>query len=237
MLADTYASLAFLDSQQALIQAAEKFTSNLGFERFAVSVVLDHIDAPTQFIMLNNAPPAYRPLSLDQLRGKRCPVSQHCKTRSTPIVWDRSTYVEAELDCMWEEQAPHGYGTGISLALHLPSGRHFFVGVDRTESLPDNPKWVTDVAAKLNLFASCAQEAAFSLLTPRAGTQLHPRLTPRELEALRWTIEGKTAWEVAHILKISEQTAARHLFNATRKLACANKHHAAAKALKLGLIY
>lgn len=61
-------------------------------------------------------------------------------------------------------------------------------------------------------------------------------LTPRELEALRWTMEGKTAWEVGEILGIAEQTAVRHLTNATRKLDCVHKHHAVVKALRLGLI-
>jgi DNA-binding CsgD family transcriptional regulator len=63
-----------------------------------------------------------------------------------------------------------------------------------------------------------------------------PLLTPRELECLRWTMSGKTAWEVARILGISEQTAARHLSRAIRKLDCVNKHQAVLKALKLGLI-
>lgn len=67
-------------------------------------------------------------------------------------------------------------------------------------------------------------------------TTTHSPLTPRELECLRWTFTGKTAWEVAHILGISEATAARHLNSATRKLDCVNKHQAVLKALRLGLI-
>jgi DNA-binding CsgD family transcriptional regulator len=62
------------------------------------------------------------------------------------------------------------------------------------------------------------------------------QLTPRELECLQWTMQGKTAWEVGKILGISEQTAARHLNNATRKLDCTSKHQAVLKALRLGLI-
>jgi DNA-binding CsgD family transcriptional regulator len=61
-------------------------------------------------------------------------------------------------------------------------------------------------------------------------------LTERELEALRWTMEGKTAWEVGSILGISEQTAVRHLSNATRKLGCVHKHHAVVTAMRLGLL-
>jgi hypothetical protein len=49
-------------------------------------------------------------------------------------------------------------------------------------------------------------------------------------------MEGKTAWEVGSILGISEQTAVRHLSNATHKLDCVNKHHAVVKALRVRLI-
>jgi DNA-binding CsgD family transcriptional regulator len=63
-----------------------------------------------------------------------------------------------------------------------------------------------------------------------------PALTPRELECLRWTMAGKTAWEVGAVLGISERTAVLHINNAMHKLACVNKHQAVLKALRLGLI-
>lgn len=74
------------------------------------------------------------------------------------------------------------------------------------------------------------------ILVPASNDPPPASLTRRELEALRWTMEGKTAWEVGKILGIAEQTAVRHLFNATRKLECVNKHQAVLKALRLGLI-
>lgn len=89
----------------------------------------------------------------------------------------------------------------------------------------------------LQLFICHAQESGFRILMPDVGDAAQAySLSPRELESLRWTMEGKTAWEVGHILGISEQTAARHLCNAARKLDCTSKHHAVVKALKLGLI-
>ena len=74
------------------------------------------------------------------------------------------------------------------------------------------------------------------ILLPPAQQPERPALTPRELEALRWTVEGKTAWEVGSVLGISERTAVWHVNNAMHKLGCATKHQAALKALRLGLI-
>ena len=63
-----------------------------------------------------------------------------------------------------------------------------------------------------------------------------PALTARETECLRWTAEGKTAWEVGRILQISERTANWHLQAASHKLGCANKIQAVVKAIRIGLL-
>jgi len=139
---------------------------------------------------------------------------------------------------MWEEQARFGYRTGIALALHLPEGRHFMLGMDRAEPLPSNPGELTRLVADLQLFAVYAQDAAWRVVMPRdpsANNNL-ARLTPRELECLRWTMDGKTAWEVGGILNITERTAVLHLNNAMHKLGCTTKHQAVLKALRMGLI-
>ncbi len=61
-------------------------------------------------------------------------------------------------------------------------------------------------------------------------------LTDREVEILRWTADGKTAWEIGSILNISERTVNFHLQNAMGKFGVHNKTHAAAKAVSYGLL-
>ena len=68
------------------------------------------------------------------------------------------------------------------------------------------------------------------------GVPQRPALTPREIEVLRWTMEGKTMWEVAAIIEISERTANLHLQIAMKKLEAANKHAAVLKALRVGIL-
>ena len=77
---------------------------------------------------------------------------------------------------------------------------------------------------------------AVRVMPPPSPESDTPDLTPRELECLRWTMEGKTAWELGRILGISEQTAVRHVNNAAHKLDAVNKHHAVVKALRFGLL-
>jgi len=212
------------------------FTKRLGFDTVSATVVIDHMLTDSEFITVDNAPDAYKAYYRNRENGKRDPVTQHCKRKSVPIIWTQETYVSQGLGEKWEEQAQFGYRNGIALALHLPDGRHFMLGVERDKAMSRNAAELTRVVADLQLFAVHAQEAAWRILTTPSPDPGIPALTPRELESLRWTMDGKTAWEVGSMLGISERTAALHINNATHKLGCANKHQAVLKALRLGMI-
>jgi DNA-binding CsgD family transcriptional regulator len=216
--------------------AVLRFTRQLGFETVSAMTVIDHSVGDSEFITVDNTPPGYAETFHDMAGGRRDPVMQHCKRHSVPIVWDQRTYVDQGLGELWEEQARFGYRTGVAVALHLPEGRHFLLGVDRDQALPRERAALTRIVADLQLFAVHAQDSALRLLLPKTLRPERPALTPRELEALRWTMDGKTAWEVGTILGISERTAVHHVNNAMHKLGCATKHQAVLKALRLGLI-
>ena len=62
----------------------------------------------------------------------------------------------------------------------------------------------------------------------------HITLSPRERECLLWTIEGKTAEDIAQILCVSSSTINYHLSNVIRKYGACNKHHAAIIAMRNG---
>ena len=213
-----------------------RFTKQLGFDTVAAVTVVDHPVSDTEFIAIDNAPEAYRDAMQDPHNGQLDPVMQHCKRHSVPIIWDQSTYLTAGRIEKWEAQAQFGYRTGICLALHMPEGRHFVLGVDRDQALPKDRSEVTRIVADLQLFAVHAQDTAMRVLVPERLQPERPKLSPRELDSLRWTMEGKTAWEVGAILGITERTAVLHLNNAMRKLGSVNKHQAVLKALRLGLI-
>lgn len=213
------------------------FARTLGFDFVSAMTVVDHGLSRSDFFVVSNTPDAYAQAADDPAMARRDPVMQHCKRQTVPIVWNQDTYVEQGEGAMWEHMARFGYHTGIALALHLPEGRHFQLGVDRDQALPADARELQRLVADLQLFAVHAQEAAMRLFLPEVLQQERPALTPRELEALRWTMEGKTAWEVGTILGISERTAVLHVNNAMHKLGCVNKHQAVLKALRLGLIH
>ncbi len=213
-----------------------RFTQQLGFETVSAVTMIDRGRGRYELITVDNTPTNYVEPYSDKGSGRRDPVLQHCKRQTVPIIWNQDTYVANGVGDLWEQQAQYGYRTGIAMALHLPEGKHFLLGVDRDRALPSDPNELQRLVADLQLFAVHAQEAAMRLLVPPELQPERPALTPRELEVLRWTMDGKTAWEVGAVLGISERTAVLHINNAMHKLKCVNKHQAVLKALRLGLI-
>jgi LuxR family transcriptional regulator, transcriptional regulator of spore coat protein len=61
-------------------------------------------------------------------------------------------------------------------------------------------------------------------------------LTGRELQCLAWVSRGKTSWEIAKILGLSERTVNFHLHNACRKLNVYTRGACVARAMQMGLL-
>ncbi len=61
-------------------------------------------------------------------------------------------------------------------------------------------------------------------------------LTARELECLKWAAEGLTTDQIADRVMISAATVNYHFNKIVVKLDAANRHHAAIKAVRMGLI-
>ena len=213
-----------------------RFAQQLGFETVTAVVAVERPDTQPEFVAVHNTPLAFEQGFEDMSMARRDPVMQHCRRQTVPIIWNQKTYLEKGVIDLWDIQAQFGYRNGIAMSLHLPEGRHFTLGVDRSQQLPTDQIELTRMVADLQLFAVHAQDTAMRVLVSEAMQPERPALTPRELDVLRWTMDGKTAWETAVLLGIAERTTVQHLQNAMKKLNCNSKHQAVLKALRLGLI-
>lgn len=236
MLPVGFTSVLEVGSRDDLLREMVRFSQNLGFNTVSAMAVKDFGVGRSEFVSLDNAPAGFATVAQNVDSIRRDPVMQHCRRNTVPIIWDQDTYTSQGLGEIWEEQARFGYHTGIAMALHLPEGQHFAFGAERDQPLPSDGGQLSRLVADLQLFAVHAQDAAMRLLSPVAPHVDRPVLTRRELEALRWTMEGKTAWEVGAILGITERTAVLHVNNAMHKLGCSSKHQAVLRALRMGLI-
>jgi DNA-binding CsgD family transcriptional regulator len=193
-------------------------------------------DPDVKITSLGNTPEGYLAVAKDLGEARRDPVMAKLMTQPVPVVYDQRTYAAAGAGEVWEAQAPYGYKTGIAVKLHLPGNKHFLLGVDREEALPEPGVGLMQMIGGLQLLAAHALTAADNLLSPKIDKKDMPKLTRRELDVLSWTSQGKTAWEVSVILGMSEKTVNFHLGNAMRKLGVSSKHQAVLKCVAAGLL-
>ena len=236
MLQGDYQSVLEATNLEQFRLVVIRFAQQLGFDKVSAMVAVDHVGSESEFVAIHNTPLAFQQTFENVNLGKRDPVSQHCRRNTVPIIWGQDTYLRGDAIEMWEHQALYGYCNGIAMALHLPEGRHFLLGVDRDQALPKDTHELQRIVADLQLFAVHAQDTALRVLVSEGSRPELPALTPRELEVLRWTMEGKVTHEISALLGIGDRTTVFHLQNAMLKLNCNSKHVAVVKALRLGLI-
>ncbi len=61
----------------------------------------------------------------------------------------------------------------------------------------------------------------------------HSELSPREKEVLGWLKRGKTSWDIARILNISERTVNYHVNNILQKLGVCSRLQAVSEAANM----
>lgn len=92
-----------------------------------------------------------------------------------------------------------------------------------------------DAGFVAGLVAPTLFDQADNLAPPQERTVGQNPLTPRELECLIWSADGKTSWEISEILEVSERTVNAHLGRAIRKLGVVSRTQAVAEAIRRGL--
>lgn len=214
------------------------FAQRLDFAMVSAVLINGGINSPNfQGRSISNTPEPFIEISRSLDTARRDPVMQCLMRQDLPFIYDQRTYAEAGAGDLWEMQAPYGYSTGIAVAMHLSKDKYFLLGVDRPSKLPRKDEALTALLDNVQTLAVHAQAAAQrligdDLLSPRPK----PKLTPQELECLRWSMDGRSAWHVAQLMNISPRTVNFHIQSSLKKLGVATKMQAVITCLELGLI-
>ena len=165
------------------------------------------------------------------------PLLHRCWTECTTVYWDNLNYTSPREGLndkrILEAAQTNGLTAGISVPVHFSGAEVSILSFagrieNRIGGLLD---LFTD--SSLHVFAQRAHTAQRRIRLVERDTKT---LTPRELECLRWIACGKTSWETAKILGVSESTVIFHLRNSTTKLGATNRPQAVAKALMCSLL-
>lgn len=214
------------------------FANDLDFGLVVGVMAIEHRGpgARTEYVAVGNTPDEFLEIQRNNDYARRDPVHQRLGNLTKPLIYDQSFYVEAGAGELWEMYAPFGYRTGVAVGVQMPGYRRLLLGVDREEPLPKDPVRLNRMIADLQLLAVHAQEAAGRLLLPKRASQPEVKLPARQLEILKLTMEGKSAWVVGSLLGISENTVNYHMKQLFKQLDVSTKHQAVLKAMELGLL-
>jgi len=126
------------------------------------------------------------------------------------------------------DAADSGMRDGLIVPVHGPGGEFAVLSLSHDETPQQAKTNVESDDAMIHLFALRFHSLARTMLNP-VEPEAPVELTSREIDVLFWTAEGKSSWDIAQILAISEATVNFHIKSAKEKLGVYNKTHAVAK--------
>ncbi|WP_338844958.1 autoinducer binding domain-containing protein [Massilia sp. W12] len=231
---DQFQALLEKRSEQELFDEAAAIAKSMGFEYCAYGIRMPVPISRPAVAMFNN-------YSLDwqqcyQERGflEIDPTVQHGLRSVLPLLWSSET-VENSPE-FWEEARAHGLHFGWAQAARDAAGAVGMLTLARGNDDVSSQEFDAN-KYKMAWLAQVVHVGMSGLLTPKMAPESGVLLTSREREVLRWTAEGKTAYEVGQILAVSERTVNFHINNVVAKLGASNKIQAAVKAASLGLLF
>lgn len=155
--------------------------------------------------------------------------------RILPTDWADFAEQGGALRQFFGEASEFGLGRkGMSFPVHGHGGDRalFSVSADFSER-----EWRWARRTALRQFPVIAAHLHDAVLRTEGALRAQPHLSPRELECLQWTSEGKTVWECGMILGLSPHTVRCYLESARYKLEASSNTHAVSIALRSGLLF
>lgn len=119
--------------------------------------------------------------------------------------------------------------SAITIPIHTATGRHYGILITlKTHDLAQLP--IDNIRNSLD---QVFEKFDSLIISP----QQMPVISPRELEVIKWSAEGKTSIETAVILGLSEHTINSYTTKILQKLQVVNRAQMVAKAIRMGLIH
>lgn len=233
MQEDCFDALASMKTEQDLFDQMAKMAQSLGFEYCAYGVRMPVPISQPKVAIFNNYPGEWQKCYRERNYLQIDPTVQHALRSNIPLIWSPEVFAPAPE--MWEEARGHGLHAGWAQASRDGSGSVGLLTLARGDT-PISAAELRANQARMSWLAQYGHAAMAQVLAPKLAPELAASLTLREREILKWTAEGKTCFEVAQILSISERTVNFHVTNVMAKLGCTNKTQAAVKAAALGLL-
>jgi len=155
-----------------------------------------------------------------------------------PVLWEElesSPAMTRRGRKMLQEARSFGLRSGVTMPIHGPGNGYTVFGASFDRSEKDVASQWHEIRSALQLAVLGAHDGAL-MLWRTASDELGVHLTDRERDCVLWTARGKTTFECATILGLSEDTVRFYLRAVMDKMGVHSKHHAVVKAITMNLI-
>ncbi len=226
-------ALLHIQSENELFEQITKIAKDMGFEYCAYGIQMAiPISRPT-VALFNNYSMEWQECYNERGYLAVDPTVQHGLKNTLPIVWSHQVFESSPE--LWEDARAHGLHFGWAQSSRDTSGAVGMLTLARSvEQLSQSELYANK--ARMAWLTQFAHAGMARLLVPKHVPETLILMTAREKEVLRWTAEGKTAYEIGQILAVSERTVNFHINNVVAKLDASNKTQAAVKAAALGML-
>jgi LuxR family transcriptional regulator, quorum-sensing system regulator CciR len=222
-----------LKTEEALAEALADIASDLGFRYFALTHHVD-IRRSSAAIRIHNYPEGWAEWFDEQALGATDPVHRASNITSVGFAWSALGEMIALtpddrriLDLARKE----GIGDGFTVPAHVPGEAH---GSCSFASAPGEP-FAQEHLPLLQLVGAFAFEAARRMRRMQVSSA-PIQLTDRQRECVMWAARGKSDWEIAQVLGLSEATVGEHLRHAFERYDVGKRTMVAVHALFDGTI-
>ncbi|MBY0431766.1 MAG: LuxR family transcriptional regulator, partial [Rhodospirillales bacterium] len=218
-IGDYVSNLKEMADLGGLRQVFASEAERIGFNRFAY--VGMHLpgkgnDAP---VIVSTFPEAWTDHYIEKRYQHIDPVFLGAHRSLLPVTWNDLTARDLSRPqrAVIDEAKEFGLLHGLTIPVHGHGGEFGLISMTSDCSQEAFDSILREDLHTLHLMAIHYHDAVGRTCTANAPVQ-ERQLTGREVECLVWTSQGKTAWEISAILKISERTVKFHLQNAAQKL-------------------
>ena len=232
-----FESLLACNTVEELHACATGIAHKLGFEHFLYGVQINtSLTRPYRFI-LSCYPEEWRIHYDKEGYANIDPTVSHCVRTSIPIIWKNEVFKGRKEARVRSEAKDCGLVSGASFPVHGARGESAMLSLATSRDSREAQKDILGTMGKAQLLSCYLHEAVQRIVLSKGPVALKSvNLTDREKECLLWAAEGKTGWEIANIVNISERTVTFHLQNAAHKMGVVNRQQAISRALSMGLI-
>jgi DNA-binding CsgD family transcriptional regulator len=236
---DLIESLEKSETVEDIHSICSSLCNHFGFDRFQYGARIPTSFVKPYYIFISSYQNEWRERYLSKGYMTLDPAVIYCASHSTPFPWDRIKKLETENDSVRQfmgEASEFGLNSGISIPVHSAQGEFAMFSVASSLGHERANSQIQDALPFVHLFTAHLHETVRRTFEKEVLPLSKVHLTNRERECLLWTAEGKTSWEISHILDVSERTVVFHLQNVADKLKVVNRQQAVARAVALGIL-